>query len=165
MVFKQGAFLLNHGLLSTTCWVLSTTWLSGRCSYGHMNQCLLMQYKSRDRNGQGQMMLLPLQKSGNPLELQALCQSSGVYHKYFIDAQQGLQRNHIFWIYTFNNKNADTLQSLPIQLEQGTASEGGIDLGSKGCREVNRCGRWIVNTTSHFDIWPFPQFILVNAYV
>ena len=25
---------------------------------------------------------------------------------------------------------------------------------------------WIVNTTSHFDIiWPFPQFILVNAYV
>ena len=77
----------------------------------------------------------------------------------------------IFWICTFN-KNCKysswitNFKNLPIQLAQGAASEGGIDLGSKGSREVNRCRRWIVNTTSHFDIiWPFPQFILVNAYV
>lgn len=131
VVFKQDAFLLNHGLFPKQMFQDD--------SRGCMNRYVLMQ------------------------ALQALCQSWGIYHKYFTDAYNkafkkkscGSVAFRVFfgsapstkkckyssWITNFKN--------LPIQLAQGAASEGGIDLGSKGSREVNRCRRWILYGHSH----------------
>lgn len=140
VVFKQDAFLLNHGLFQ-------------RISPDAIQVTRQGWTGSDDAVAGSEIWQTPWIASSLP-ELGYLSQ---VLYRCL---QQGMWQRSIsciFWICTFNKKSKysswiTNFKNLPIQLAQGAASEGGTDLGSKGSWEVNRCGKWIVNATSRFDI-------------
>lgn len=152
VVFKQDAFLLNHGPFPKEMFQDD--------SHGCMNRCLLIQ------------------------ALQALCHSWGIYHKYFTDVCNKAFKKKIMWQRAFrvffgsapSAKNANTRpesrtsKTCLFNSRKELLAKVGSILGRKAVEKWTDAAdeewtRLRFLTFWYYSIWPFPQFILVNADV